>query len=189
MDSFFGKLRLSSLMTLAVCATVALTVALQLALVNHFAVRQSREEAQLRLQQLSWQMRDSLNRVVEKAAGDARLLAELPSVRFARDADGARKVLESLQRTFPDYAWIGMAEVDGTVTASTGRMLEGANVSKRPWFTAGTRGVHASDYHPAVLLEKILPRKPDPWRFVDVSGPLLDEQGKPAGVLGLHLSW
>ncbi|MEW6761440.1 MAG: sensor domain-containing diguanylate cyclase [Pseudomonadota bacterium] len=189
MNVFSVKLRLSSLMTLAVCATVALTVALQLALVNHFAVRQSREEAQLRLQQLSWQMRDSLNRVIEKAAGDARLLTELSAVRFARDPDSARKVLESLQRTFPDYAWIGIAEIDGVVSASTGRMLEGANVSKRPWFTTGMRGVHASDYHPAVLLEKILPRKPDPWRFVDVSGPLLDGQGKPAGVLGLHLSW
>ncbi|MCD2519672.1 sensor domain-containing diguanylate cyclase [Massilia sp. G4R7] len=189
MNSFPGKLRLSSLMTLAVCATVALTVGLQLALVNHFAVRQSREEAQLRLQQLSWQMRDSLNRVVDKAAGDARLLTELPSVRHARNPDTARQVLESLQRTFPDYAWIGIAEANGTVSAATGRMLEGADVSTRPWFTAGMRGVHASDYHPAVLLEKILPRKPDPWRFVDVSAPLLDGQGKPAGVLGLHLSW
>jgi len=189
MNSFFGKLRLSSLMTLAVCATVALTVALQLALVNHFAVRQSREEAQLRLQQLSWQMRDSLNRVIEQAAGNARLLTELPSVRFARNADSARKVLESLQRTFPDYAWIGIAEPDGRVSASTGRLLEGADVSKRPWFTTGLRGVHASDYHPALLLEKILPRRPDPWRFVDVSAPVLDQDGKLAGVLGLHLSW
>jgi len=117
------------------------------------------------------------------------LLTELPSVRFARNSDTARAVLESLQRTFPDYAWIGIAEPDGVVSASTGRLLEGANVSKRPWFTAGQHGVHASDYHPAVLLEKMLPRRADPWRFVDVSGPLLDQAGKPAGVLGLHLSW
>ncbi|RZA31709.1 MAG: GGDEF domain-containing protein, partial [Lysobacteraceae bacterium] len=182
-------MRLSSLMTLAVCATVALTVALQLALVNHFAVRQAREEAQLRLQQLSWQMRDALNRVIEGAAGDARLLAELPQVRYARDADETRAVLESLQRTFPDYAWIGIADLDGKVVASTGRMLEGANVAKRPWFAAGMRGVQATDYHPALLLEKILPRKPDPWRFVDVSGPIVDRSGKPVAVLGVHLSW
>jgi diguanylate cyclase (GGDEF)-like protein len=189
MNSLSGKLRLSSLMTLAVCATVALTVALQLALVNHFAVRQAQEEAQLRLQQLSWQMRDSLNRVIEQATGDTRLLAELPQVRYARNATETRAVLESLQRTFPDYAWIGITDLDGKVTASTGSMLEGVNVSKRPWFTVGMRGVHASDYHPAVLLEKILPRKPDPWRFVDASGPILDTAGKPVGVLGLHLSW
>lgn len=189
MSGIFGKMRLSSLMTMAVCATVALTVALQLVLVNHFAVRQAREEAQLRLQQLSWQMRDSLNRVIEQATGDTRLLAELPAVRHARSADDSRAVLESLQRTFPDYAWIGIADLDGKVVAATGRMLEGFNVGKRPWFIAGMRGVHASDYHPAVLLEKILPRKPDPWRFVDASGPIVDAAGKPVAVLGLHLSW
>ncbi len=189
MSGIFGKMRLSTMMTLAVCATVALTVALQLALVNHFAVRQAREEAQLRLQQLSWQMRDSLNRVIERATGDTRLLADLPAVRYARSADESRAVLESLQRTFPDYAWIGIADLDGKVVASTRRMLEGANVSKRPWFTVGMRGVHASDYHPAVLLEKMLPRRQDPWRFVDASGPILDKSGKPVAVLGLHLSW
>jgi diguanylate cyclase (GGDEF)-like protein len=189
MSGTFGKMRLSSLMTLAVCATVALTVALQLALVNHFAVRQAREEAQLRLQQLSWQMRDSLNRVIEQAIGDTRLLAELPQVRYSNDADATRGVLDSLQRTFPDYAWIGIADLDGKVVAATGRMLEGVNVSKRPWFTAGLRGLHATDYHPALLLEKILPRKPDPWRFVDASGPIVDAGGKPVAVLGLHLSW
>lgn len=189
MNGFFGKLRLSTLMTLAVCATVALTAALQLALVNHFAVRQSGEEAQLRLQQLSWQMRDSLDRVIEQAVGDAKLLTELPQVRHARNPEDARRVLESLQRTFPDYAWIGIAEMDGVVSAATGRLLEGADVSKRPWFKTGAQGVHATDYHPAVLLEKMLPRRADPWRFVDVSGPILDGQGKAAGVLALHLSW
>jgi diguanylate cyclase (GGDEF)-like protein len=189
MRGLFGTMRLSRLMTLAVCATVALTVALQLALVNHFAVRQAREEAQLRLQQLSWQMRDSLNRVIEQAIGDTRLLAELPQVRHAGNPAEARAVLESLQRSFPDYAWIGIAGLDGKITAATGSMLEGGNVSQRPWFAAGLRGVHATDYHPALLLEKILPRKADPWRFVDASGPILDDAGKPVAVLGLHLSW
>lgn len=189
MSGFFGKLRLSTLMTLTVCATVALTVALQLALVNHFAVRQAREEAQLRLQQLSWQMRDSLNRVIEQATGDTRLLAELPQLRYAGSPGETRAVLESLQRTFPDYAWIGVADLDGKVIASTGGMLEGVNVAKRPWFGTGMRGVHATDYHPALLLEKILPRKPDPWRFVDASGPILDANGKTNGVLGMHMSW
>jgi diguanylate cyclase (GGDEF)-like protein len=149
-------------MTLAVCATVALTVALLLAVVNHFAVRQANAEAQLRLQQLSWQMRDSLNRVVE---------------------------LESLQQTFPDYAWIGLADIDGKVTASTKGLLEGADVSARPWFKSGQVGVRATDYHPAVMLEKLMPHGTDPWRFVDVSTPVFSHDGEMFAVLGLHLSW
>ncbi|WP_429206331.1 diguanylate cyclase domain-containing protein [Massilia sp. UYP11] len=171
------------------CITVALTVALQLAVVNHFAVRQANAEAELRLQQLSWQMRDALNRVVEQAVGDARMLAALPSVRQARNPAAARVMLESLQQTFPDYAWIGMADANGKVVASTKGLLEGNDVSKRPWFDAGRDGVRASDYHPALLLEKLMPHRADPWRFVDVSTPVLSHEGKPFAVLGLHLSW
>jgi hypothetical protein len=105
-------------MTLAVCATVALTVLLQLSLVDHFGQQYVGKEAGLRLQQLSWQMRDSLNRVVHKAVGDVRLLTELPQVRATRDRAEARAVLDNLQQTFPDYAWIGIAGVDGKVMAS-----------------------------------------------------------------------
>jgi diguanylate cyclase (GGDEF)-like protein len=189
MQGLLCKFRLSTLMTLAVCVTVALTVALQLTVVNHFAVRQANADAELRLQQLSWQMRDALNRVVEQAAGDARLLAALPSVRQARNPAAARIALESLQQTFPDYAWIGMADTEGRVVASTMGLLEGNDVSKRPWFQVGRDGVRATDYHPALLLEKLMPQRPDPWRFVDVSTPVLSQEGELFAVLGLHLSW
>lgn len=189
MQGLLCKFRLSTLMTLAVCVTVALTVALQLTVVNHFAVRQANAEAELRLQQLSWQMRDALNRVVEQAVGDARLLAALPSVRQARNPAAARVTLESLQQTFPDYAWIGMADASGRVVASTMGLLEGNDVSMRPWFQVGRDGVRATDYHPALLLEKLMPQRPDPWRFVDVSTPVFSQDGELFAVLGLHLSW
>ncbi len=189
MQGLLCKFRLSTLMTLAVCVTVALTVALQLAVVNHFAVRQANAEAELRLQQLSWQMRDALDRVVEQAVGDARLLAALPSVRQARNPAAARVTLESLQQTFPDYAWIGMADTKGKVVASTMGLLEGNDVSMRPWFQVGRDGVRATDYHPALLLEKLMPQRPDPWRFVDVSTPVFNQEGELFAVLGLHLSW
>jgi hypothetical protein len=189
MQGLLCRFRLSTLMTLAVCATVTLTVALLLAVVNHFAVRQANAEAQLRLQQLSWQMRDSLNRVVEQATGDARLLAALPQVRNARSPASARVALESLQQTFPDYAWIGLADINGKVTSSTKGLLEGADVSARPWFKSGQLGVRATDYHPAVMLEKLMPHGTDPWRFVDVSTPVFSQDGEMFAVLGLHLSW
>ncbi|OON63645.1 GGDEF domain-containing protein [Massilia sp. KIM] len=189
MKGLLCKFRLSSLMTLAVCATVALTVALQLVLVNHFAVRHAEEEAKLRLQQLSWQMRDSLNRIIEQAAGDARLLAALPQVTQSNDPRSTRVVLDRLQSNFPDYAWIGVAGLDGKVRASTKGLLEGADVGARPWFQAGRYGLRATDYHPAALLDKLLPRGADPWRFVDLSSPIHDAQGRLQGVLGVHLSW
>lgn len=169
--------------------TVGLTVLIQIALVHHLTMGFARKDAQLRLQQQSWQMRDSLNRVVAKGIGDVRLLTALPEVRQAERPEEARAVLENLQSTFPDYAWIGIAHLDGKVFASTRGLLQHADVSARPWFQLGQGGVRADDYHPAVMLGKLLPVSRDPWRFIDVAGPVHDEQGRLRGVLGVHLSW
>jgi diguanylate cyclase (GGDEF)-like protein len=184
------QFRLATLVTFGVCATVGLTVALQLALVDHFAINYAQKQAQLQLEQLSWQMRDSLNRVVSRTVAEVQLVSELPQVREAKSPEEARTVLESLQRTFPDYTWIGIAAMDGKVFAATQGLLEGADVGKRAWFTGGQGGLHASDYHPAVLLGKLLKRStPDPWRFVDIAGPVKGRDGATRGVLGVHLSW
>ncbi|ELX12606.1 GGDEF domain-containing protein [Janthinobacterium sp. HH01] len=183
------RLRLATLVTLGVCATVALSTALQLALVDHFATNYAGKEAELRLQQLSWQMRDSLNRVVSKAAGDVQLVTALAQVREARDPAAARAVLDSLQDSFPDYAWIGIAGQDGKVFAAAHGLLENADVSARPWFKAGQVGLRTIDYHPALLLGKLLPQAADPWRFIDVAAPVRRADGQPWGVLGVHMSW
>jgi len=183
------RLRLATLVTLGVCVTVAVSTGLQLLLVDHFTIYYASREAELRLQQQSWQMRDALNRVVSKAAGDVQLVASLAQVREARDPAAARAVLDSLQSTFPDYAWIGVADMDGKVYAAARGLLEKADVSARPWFQKGQAGLHAIDYHPAVLLGKLLPQAPNPWRFIDVAAPVRRSSGEQWGVLGVHMSW
>ncbi|NIA56732.1 diguanylate cyclase [Massilia sp. TW-1] len=171
------------------CLTVAITAFLQLTLVDHFAIRHASDEAGLRLEQLSWQMRDALDRTLDQTARDVAVLSTLSEVRNARDPAGARRVLESFQHDFPDYAWIGIAKPDGRVLAATNGLLENRDVRARPWFHAGQLHVIAEDYHPATLLGSLLPRTPDPWRFVDVAGPIRDADGTLRGVLAIHLSW
>lgn len=182
-------LRLATLTMLTVSIAVTLTVLLHLALVSHFAHQQARKEAQLRLQQLSWQMRDSLNRVTAGAVSNVMLLSELPQVRSFDQPEATRRVLDSLQRGFADYAWIGVADPKGRVVAATNRMLEGVQVDARPWFASGLHGIRATDYHPAMLLNKLLPKAADPWRFIDISAPLVGDDGVVRGVVGVHMSW
>jgi diguanylate cyclase (GGDEF)-like protein/PAS domain S-box-containing protein len=181
--------RLTTLVTVGVSATVLLTVLALLILVDHFAIGYARREAEQRLQQLSWQMRDSLNGVVRKAIGDVTLLSELPRVRDARTPAEVRQVLESLQKTFPDYAWIGLTDPDGKVFAATQGVQEGVDVSDRPWFRDGRVKLYAGDFHPASPLGKKLPSSADPWRFVDAAGPVLGADGSYRGVLCVHMSW
>lgn len=180
---------LASVVTLAVFLTIGLTMVLVLGLVYHFSETYASREAGLRLQQLSWQMRDALNRVMSTAARDVSMLASLDQVRGAHTPGSARVVLDNLQNTFPDYAWIGIAGLDGKVFAASRGLLENADVSQRPWFKQGQMGLRAVDYHPAVLLGKLLPAQTDPWRFVDMAIPLQQMDGTARGVISIHLSW
>jgi diguanylate cyclase (GGDEF)-like protein len=171
------------------CVTVAITAFLQLSLVDHFAIRHATDEAGLRLEQLSWQMRDSLDRTLDQTVRDVTLLSSLSDVRITTNPAALRRVLENVQRDFPDYAWIGVAMADGRVLAATGGLLENRDVMARPWFHAGQLNVVTEDYHPATMLGSVLPRTPDPWRFVDVAGPIQNPDGTFRGVLAIHLSW
>jgi len=102
-----------------------------------------------------------------------------------------RPVVERLQASFPQYAWIGVASADdGTVIASTGGVLEGASVAKRPWFGAGLRGPFVGDVHDAVLLATLLPASPtrEPLRLLDVAAPIRRD-GHVVAVLGAHVDW
>lgn len=182
-------LRLTTLMVSYSGLTVAVTVLLLLLLVDHFAIRHATQEAQLRLEQLSWQMRDSLNHTLDQTVRDVQLLSKLPSILHIDNTATARRVIEQLQSQYRDYTWIGVATPDGKVRAATGGLFENGDVTVRPWFHKGQHRVVTEDYHPAILLGKLLPKAAEPWRFVDIAGPVHDENGKLLGVLAIHLSW
>ena len=100
-----------------------------------------------------------------------------------------RETLGRVQASYGYYSWIGLAGIDGRVQVAARGMLEGVDVSRRPWFDHALKGDHVGDVHEAVLLAKLLPHQAEPWRFVDVAFPYLDERGNTVGVLGAHLSW
>ncbi|WP_081838273.1 putative bifunctional diguanylate cyclase/phosphodiesterase [Sphaerotilus natans] len=102
-----------------------------------------------------------------------------------------RKLVDLFRSHQPACAWIGVADPAGRVVAASSGMLEGVDVSKRPWHAAGLRSTHVSDPHAALLLARLLPAAPDgdAPRFVDIAMPLRDSQGTTTGVLAMHLYW
>lgn len=183
------RLRLATLVTIGVCATVVVTMLALLILVDHFATSYAKQQAYERLQQLSWQMRDSLDRGINRVIDQTRVLADLNTVRDANNSDDIRQVFDNLQNKFSNYAWIGLTDTAGVVFASTNGLLQGVNVSERPWFINGQQQLFTGDYHAALLLEKQLPEIEGNWRFVDVSLPVRRSNDEYRGVLGVHLSW
>jgi PAS domain S-box-containing protein len=138
------------------------------------------------LGELALQTSDKLDRGMFERYREVRMLAE----RFRPDQPGARNYLTTLQESYPYYAWIGAASLDGKVQVSARGVLEKVDVGQRPWFKNALDGNFLGDVHEAVLLAKHMPYKTkEPPRFVDVAFPYRNEDGTVAGVLGVHLSW
>jgi hypothetical protein len=105
-----------------------------------------------------------------------------------RDPSAIRSSLDLVVGDSSRVSWAGIAALDGTVKSASGGLLEGQNVSQRPWFQRGLEGNFAGDVHDAVLLAKLLPQRDgEPRRFLDLATPIRDERGTITGVLGLHL--
>lgn len=145
------------------------------------------------LTQLAEVMAGRLDRGMFERYREIGTIANMDLLRgiWETDPEALRSVLDRLQLSYPDYAWIGYARMDGTVIAATKGMLEGASVAQRPWFIEGRQGPFAGDVHEALLLARLLgPRNSsEPFRFVDLAYPVRNAAGETVGVLGAHLSW
>ncbi|WP_051378255.1 PAS domain-containing protein [Derxia gummosa] len=184
-----ARIPLATWLVAAVLCTVLGAVIATTLLVESFARAHAERSAGALLGQIARDMRNALDRGMEQQLEAVRLVATLDPVRAAREPATIRRVLEQFQDGYPTAAWLGLADTRGNVVAATRGMLEGRDVSRRPWFIGARDGAYAGDVHPAVMLEKLLPQQPEPWRFVDLAVPVSTPDGRATGVLGLHLSW
>ncbi|WP_305824177.1 sensor histidine kinase [Massilia brevitalea] len=171
--------------------SVVLTIALIL-VVERRAIDQIKDRIGHNLADLAAQTSDKLERGMFERYREIALVTSRPVLTTDEySLDQRRQALERVQRSYDYYEWIGLTDTEGKVLVSGNRLLEGADVSKRPWFIEGMRGGYVGDVHEALLLDKLLPPQADkaPRRFVDVAFPYADENGKVRGVLGAHLSW
>lgn len=102
-------------------------------------------------------------------------------------SDKVRHALQRMKQLRPVPAWVGVADLDGRVSAATDDLLVGRVVKERPWFDAGLRDVYVSDAHLARLLASLLPAPAsgEPLRFIDFSAPIKVD-GRTVGVAALH---
>lgn len=168
----------------------SLTIGLS-GVLESFAARELKGQIEGELSSTADQMRDKLDRGMFERFRDVQIAASLIDV-FDPSApkDAQRAWLEKLQSTFRDYAWIGFADASGHVLSATGGLLEGADVSSRPWYKEAREKPVVGDVHDAKLLQKLLaPPGAEPLRFVDASAPVIGRDGTLLGVLGAHVSW
>ncbi|HSM81590.1 MAG TPA: cache domain-containing protein, partial [Nodosilinea sp.] len=176
----------------AAIATTILVFSLLLAwIVGDISQRQTQADRGELLAQLAYQLAGALDHDMYIYYQEIQTLASLEEMRSHLRPNAQKQVLlDRLQEAYSDFAWIGLADTQGTVMASTQGLLTGADVSQRPWFIEGQAHANVQDVHPAKLLAPLLPSpSSDPLRLVDVTAPVLDDAGQLVGVLGGHLYW
>ncbi|HEY9878748.1 MAG TPA: ATP-binding protein [Leptolyngbyaceae cyanobacterium] len=182
---------LGTRLALTAAGTVLLLSIVISVLVGYLSGAQLKQAAQQSLAELAFQMADKLDRGMFERYQDVQILTQLDPIRNpATSIEEQQAMLERLQQSHPDYAWIGLASREGRVVASTRGLLVGANVKERPWFQNAQAAPFVGDVHEALLLADLLPHdEGETLRFVDISTPVIDTRGNFIGVLGAHLSW
>ncbi len=121
-------------------------------------------------------------------AADWDNVASIAASASMDDADTTRALLDVASNGVDRVSWAGVADTSGRIVAASDGLLEGQDVSGRPWFLRGLRGDFAGDVHEAVLLQEALGSGDDPLRFIDMSAPIRNAAGDPTGVLGFHIN-
>lgn len=174
----------------AFALSVMAASALLSAVIGNRSSAEVRGEIGRSLAEVAYHMADKLDRGMWARSGEVAVLATIVSLAGPDHLAAIRNALDELHKAVPIFSWIGFSDPQGKVLASTGGILTGADISKRPVYTHGVSGTFVGDVHDAVMLAKLLPNPSgEPMKFVDVSTPIKAADGRLVGVLAAHLSW
>jgi PAS domain S-box-containing protein len=182
---------LGAYLALAFILISVLLTGVLVVIIENKVIDQVKNEIGNELAGLALQTADKLDRGMFERYREVGLLSsQIAYAGAAATAADHAGLLARVQKSYRFYDWIGMTDLNGKVLASGSGLLQGADVSARPWFRQGLRGGYVGDVHEALLLAKLLPGQPGELRrFVDVAFPYADASGKVQGVLGAHMSW
>lgn len=183
----FPNLLLQLILTMAVL--LGLPTYLAVARVHYDQLLDSKSQE---LKSLANSVASVLAQNLKERSREITLQAQTPLyVRAPLDSTEIRASLMRIQKTYPMYSWVGVADLKGTVRSATQGMLEGKNVSQRAWFQEAQKGLYVGDLHEATLLSELLRPNIHEWpiRFIDFAAPIVGEDGALRGVLGSHVHW
>jgi hypothetical protein len=84
---------------------------------------------------LAFQVADKLDRTIYERYRTLQLAARLPVLGQADAAPPEhRRVLDSIQESAVEFAWVGLTDAQGRIVAATSRLFEGNSAASRPWF-------------------------------------------------------
>jgi hypothetical protein len=158
MASLDPRRRLAAAIGWSMLAVVALASLVAGNMAAAEAERAARESTERLMAQFATQVDHGLGMNLRNRLSIVQATAAQIAASGHKGADALRLHLDAVQAQFPEFAWLGVADLRGRVMTATGGVLQGESVAQRPWFAAAQAGPYLGDVHKAVLLERQLPR-------------------------------
>ncbi|RZI84580.1 MAG: response regulator [Rubrivivax sp.] len=102
-----------------------------------------------------------------------------------------RVTLEHARQYHAELRWVALLDERGRVQTATGTLLEGQDLSSQPMFSMGRQGPWVGEPRAVDVLAEHFP--PDAGgampRFLDLSTPVIDFEGRTIGVIAALLDW
>lgn len=187
----FGLPSLRLVLAIALGALGLASTLLLTTLVTREATARLQVEIAAQLHELAGHMARTLDQGMFERWRDIEIVASNAMLRDPTVPLAAKRtMLERIQRTYPLYSIVALVSAEGRILATSNGLIEGADVSRRPYFLAGRNGPFIGDVHDAVLLANLLPTTTgEPLRFVDIAAPVFGPDGSSAGIVAAHLDW
>ncbi|MFN3886035.1 MAG: PAS domain S-box protein [Aquabacterium sp.] len=173
---------------------VSLAVALGLLLVmligvDRIVADDLTRRARFRIGQAAQTYAEELNRDLSQRALALDLLANSGALTSPDAGPQAwRHVLQRFRERDPNFVWLGLVAMDGTVLAGSDGLLEGESIAHRPVFAEGRLAPWFGSFHPPVVLKPLLEAAGEavPAEVADMAVPVRDAQGRVWAVLASH---
>jgi hypothetical protein len=140
---------------------------------------------------IAYQASDKIDRTIYERLNELEFIANLAAF---RGSDGSvadrQRLLEAMQDSSPDFAWLGFTNPSGRVLASTQGLFAGDDKADSVWFRSAQGRSYAGPPRelPELGRETSALNAESP-RFLDLAVPVTDASGQSLGVLGAHLRW
>ena len=120
-----------------------------------------------------------------------RAMAEQIAASRDLESPALRRHLDTVQRHFPEFDWLGIANGQGRIVAATSDLRLGQDVSARPWFrqTVEPPTAPKSLHAPLAPAPTGLPAGELSAGAIEVAAPIQDETGRTTGALVAAISW
>jgi diguanylate cyclase (GGDEF)-like protein len=181
------SLGLKALLSLGAGLLISALVLLLSFVIESATTRKIERQIGSELQELAFQMHDTIRRGLSERLDDIQLAATLGA--FADEAATIQTqaaLLHWLRHVYPEYVWIGLADSTGHLIASTDGSATESDLSHSDWFRGGLRGPYVGTMLATSRLQPKFSR--NARVFVDLAAPVLRD-GKVVGVLGASLGW